>query len=99
MSSGSIAEARSVFERRFGLGLTELAALYAMPIWKGSAVGGNKWAQISVRVCGFLDRTPEDSAGLQHYYQEILGMEHNTGGVGDKLWRLKRMSDRTAGVG
>lgn len=88
-ASGSVQAAVKSFEQTFGLGPEDLRSLYAMPIWKGSACGGNKWADISARVCDFVASSTADGLPDDALYREILSMSHNTGKVSEKLGRLK----------
>ena len=94
-SSGSIEAATDSFERVFGLNLPDVAALYRMPIWKHSAYGGNKWAEIGTKVCDLVDAmTAGAGSRTEELYREIISMHHNTGRVAEKLDRLKAIDER-----
>jgi hypothetical protein len=84
--AGGIEKARQVFARRFGPDLADLHRLYAMPVWKDSALGGNKWVQISAKLGELVDA--DDACRT---VDEILDMSHNTGTVRDKLAQLRSL--------
>ena len=86
VDSGTIWGARDIFENFFGVSLRDLVALYRMPIWKHSACGGNRWADISSKVCDLVDAmTSDDRPIIEDTFREIISMCHNTGRVGVKL--------------
>lgn len=87
LNAKSDSEAAMVFERRFGVSLAELAAVYANDRWRNSAYGGNAWFAITLKVADLLELGDEDAAAPT-MIEEIAAMRHNTGTIQEKLERL-----------
>jgi hypothetical protein len=88
-NSATVEAATNEFERSLGLSLSELVAVYELPIWKHSPYGGNKWAGITSKVCELVHamKTGAD-APADDLYQAAISMCHNTGRLVDKLRNL-----------
>jgi hypothetical protein len=87
--SSAVQAATQVFQHFFDLSLADLVELYAMPVWKSSAYGGNPWADITSKVRNLVDVTNASGSRAEVIYREIISMDHNTGLVADKLRKLK----------
>ncbi len=86
VQTGTIAGTVAIFTKHFGLGLDELVALYELPVWRHSPLGGNRWAGITEKV-GELVRATDagDPDRARTLHREVLSMRHNTGTVAEKL--------------
>ena len=86
----NIRKARKIFECHFGLSLQDLVVVYEKPIWRHSALGGNKWADITRKVCDLaVAMEAESGQRARELHREILLMCHNTGRVAEKLRALR----------
>ena len=82
--------AASVFKKEYGVSLDDLLHLYKQSFWKGSAYGGNQWAQICKSVLQLIKAmTDGDSCRSELLLKDIPKMSHNTGTVVAKLSDLK----------
>jgi hypothetical protein len=83
-------DAAAVFAESYGCTPDEIAAMFDNPGWKRApGYGGPRWAAIAraVTALGALIDAGDGSAAAK--IDEILAMRHNTGGVREKLARLK----------
>jgi hypothetical protein len=86
--SGSLS---TVYEKKFGLTVGQLADLFERPIWRDSFRGGNKWGAIARKVQECLvAHASGDLAKRDNLIQEVLLMSHNTGMLSTKLRDLKK---------
>jgi hypothetical protein len=87
--------AAAIFEGEFRIGLAELEGLYRAPCWKGSSLGGNRWAPICAQVRELVKALQlGDDLRASGLLRTIPEMRHNTGTVESKLKGLERESAR-----
>ena len=76
------------FEEAYAIALSELAKLFAMPVWP-KKLGGKKWANITTRVLDLATDIDRRDERVSEVYDEIFSMQHNSGSVGKKLSKLE----------
>lgn len=91
VASGAISSPSTIYEKKFGLSVGQLADLFERPIWRDLFRGGNKWGAIARKVqeCLVAHETG-DCAKRDDLVQEVLLMSHNTGLLHTKLRDLKK---------
>ena len=79
-----------IFQDRFGKDLEELVVLFRNPEWRHAKLrGGNEWAKVTRAVIEFRDAIETNNVGRASELREyIRGMDHNTGKVEAKLYKL-----------
>ena len=81
----------NIFQKEYGISLDELLILYEKPCWKNTPYGGNRWAPICFKIIELLGVIKSgDSVNVNQLIKQILRMEHNTGLVCEKLYKLKK---------
>jgi hypothetical protein len=83
-------DAAAVFAESFGCTPEDIAAMFDSPGWKRApGYGGPRWAAITRAVIALGALIDASDASAAAKIEEILAMRHNTGGVREKLARLK----------
>ncbi|MCX5888704.1 MAG: hypothetical protein NTY36_04545 [Deltaproteobacteria bacterium] len=81
----------NLFQKKYEISLQGILALYKEPCWKNTSYGGNRWAPICFKVLELVETIKTgDIVNSKQLIIEILKMEHNTGLVCEKLYRLYR---------
>ena len=92
--------AEAVFRVRFGVGLKDLDTLYGDSHWRHSALGGNRWADITRAVLELrdaIDGSLQEAASA--LVRRIACLNHNTGSVAGKLRSLDACLDTPSSRG
>lgn len=92
-ASSTAAGIDDVFVKRFGLTLADLGELYDNPNWRSHAYGGNAWAAITAAIEAAGAALDHSDPLAAEKVERVIGMNHNTGNVGEKLRILSAVGD------
>jgi hypothetical protein len=86
VQAASAAAAASVFAKRFGLTLAELAELFRQPFWHDPALRGPQWAAIAVKLWELVaTEAMADRSISAEIYRELLDLPLGSGRLADQL--------------